>query len=415
MNDVFLIGAFTTPFARFPEVSFQALAAQAVEGVQRDAGLATLEGLGSVHFGNCAMHVFGQANIRGQVALTPLLQRGALPRNTPIINVEGGCATGSLALHGAFLAIASGGAQLALAVGVEKTFVPDAAMLMSIFDQGIDQLAPDAWRAHFAAHAPACGVPFEPSPARILMLDVCALQAGWHMKTWGTTQEQLAFGASKNHAHGAKNPNAQYRKEMSVAEVLADKPVLGPFTRSMCAPISDGAAATLLCSAAHLETLPEETRRRALRLRTVTLAGGAPRGPGEESVTAVAARRAFAAAGLRPRDVDVAEVHDATSFAELAAVEALGFVKAGEGGPYVASGATALGGERPVNTSGGLVSKGHPLGATGLAMVHELALQLRGEAGARQVADAKVAVAENAGGLLTFDEALCAISVLTRP
>lgn len=414
MSDVFVIGAFTTPFARLPEVSFQALATQAVEGALRDSGVPTLEHLASVHFGNCAMHAFGQGNIRGQVALTPMLRSGALPANTPIINVEGGCATGSLALHGAFLAVASGAAPLALAVGVEKTFVPDAAKLMAIFDGGIDQLAPATWREHFAQHAPACGAPFEPSPTRILMLDVCALQAGWHMKTYGTTREQLAFGASKNHAHGAKNPNAQYRKEMSVAEVLADKPVLGPFTRAMCAPISDGAAATLVCSAEHLRRLPAETRRRAVRLRAVALAGGRVRAPHEEGVSAVAARRAFSAAGITADEVNVAEVHDATSFAEIAAVEALGFVKTGEGGPYVAAGATALGGARPVNTSGGLVSKGHPLGATGLAMVHELTLQLRGEAGARQVAGAAVGVAENAGGLITFDEALCAVSVLSR-
>lgn len=413
MNDVFVIGAFTTPFARLPEVSFQTLATQAVEGVRTDAGLTSLEHLASVHFGNCAMHAFGQTNIRGQVALTPMLRSGALPANTPIINVEGGCATGSLALHGAFLAVASG-APLALAVGVEKTFVPDAAKLMAIFDGGIDQLASSEWKEHFARHATACGTVFEPSPARILMLDVCALQALWHMKTYGTTKEQLAFGASKNHAHGAKNPNAQYRKDMSVAEVLADKPVLGPFTRAMCAPISDGAAATLLCSAEHLRTLPEATRKRAVKLRTVTLAGGRVRGAEEESVNTVAARRAYAASGVTAKDVNVAEVHDATSFAEIAAVEALGFVKPGEGGAYVASGATALGGARPVNTSGGLVSKGHPLGATGLAMVHEVTLQLRGEAGARQVAGASVGIAENAGGLITFDEALCAVSVLTR-
>ena len=151
-----------------------------------------------------------------------------------------------------------------------------------------------------------------------------------------------------------------------------------------------------------------------MKLRTVTLAGGRVRGPEEESVNTVAARRAYAASGVSAKDVNVAEVHDATSFAEIAAVEALGFVKQGEGGAYVASGATALGGARPVNTSGGLVSKGHPLGATGLAMVHEVTLQLRGEAGARQVPGASVGVAENAGGLITFDEALCAVSVLTR-
>lgn len=414
MPEVYLVGSFTTPFKRFPEVTHAQLARQAVEGVQRDAGLSSLASLASIHVGNCALHVFGQANIRGQVLLTPLLRDGALPPHVPIINVEGGCATGSLALHGAFSAIASGEAQLSLALGVEKTFIADPAKLMAIFDNGIDQLDPESWRALYARSAEVCGTPFAPTPQRILMLDICALQAGFHMKRYGTTRAQLAFGASKNHAHGAKNPNAQYQKEMSVDEVLADKPVIGPFTRAMCAPISDGAASALLCSSAHLATLPEETRRRAVRVRAVALAGGAFRGPEGEGVSSVAARRAYQAAGITPAHVQVAEVHDATSFAEVTAIEALGFAKEGEGGPYLASGATALGGARPINTSGGLVSKGHPLAASGLAMVHELALQLRGEAGARQVPGAHLALAENAGGLMGFDEALCAVTVLER-
>ena len=171
---------------------------------------------------------------------------------------------------------------------------------------------------------------------------------------------------------GAANPLAQYRFRTSVAEVLADKLVSYPLTRAMCSPIGDGAAAALVCSEALLRTLPAATQQRAVRIAAQALSGGKYRRFDEPGLSRIAADRAYRMAGMVPRDIDLAEVHDATSFCELYQAEMLRFCESGQGGTFVASGATGLGGTLPMNISGGLVSKGHPIGATGLSMIFEL-------------------------------------------
>jgi len=245
-------------------------------------------------------------------------------------------------------------------------------------------------------------------------MDTYAMQAAWHMTAYGTTREQIAIGASKNHAMGALNPKAQYRFEVTPEQVLADREVSWPLTRAMCAPIGDGAAAALLCSARSLPAMPASVRERAVRVRASVLTGGKYRRLDEPSLSRVGAGRAYTRAGIGPLDVDVAEVHDATSFCEIYQAEMLGFCGIGQGGAFVGAGHTMLGGRIPVNLSGGLVSKGHPVGATGLSMIYELTAQLRGECGARQVAGADIALAENGGGVIGFEEAACAITVLQR-
>jgi acetyl-CoA acetyltransferase len=414
MTDVFVIGVATTPFRRWPEATHRELGQQVLDAVERDAGVPLSRAEG-VWFGNCALHVFGQATARGQVVLSGALASGQLEASAPVINVEAGCATGSFALHGAAQAIASGAASIALAIGVEKTFLPNMLeKTKELFDGAMDRLTPEAPTSFYAQAAARHGLPFAPTPDRIALLDVCALQARWHMKTYGTTAEQLAASASKNHTHGAQNPSAQYQKVRSVADVLADKVVLAPLTRSMCAPISDGAAAAVLVSGAALRQLPETVRARAVKLVGLELATGRYRALDEPSVTWRCAQRLYSKTGRTPDDVQVAEVHDATSFSEITAVEGLGFCGRGEGGPFVASGRASAGSARPINLSGGLVSKGHPLAASGLAMVHELVTQLRGEAGARQAKSPRVALWQNAGGLTGFDEAACAVGLLER-
>lgn len=415
MRDVFVLGSSTTRFQRWPDRAHDDLAREAVLAALADAGLTDASALGVALVGNCALHAFGQANIRGQVLLLPMIREGRFPATTPIGNVEAGCATGGLTLHAAWMAVASGQVELALALGVEKTFFPgEPRKVLELLAGGMDQLHPDAWRALYRESAPLCGAAFEPSADRSVLLDVAALNAAWHMKRYGTTAHALAHVAAKNRAHGAKNPAAQVQAAVSVEEVLASPHVIGPFTRAMCAPLSDGAAAVLLCSKEFLARHDGRWNRPAVRLAATVLANGTRQRPDEPPVTKFAALRAYDRAGIRPEDVDVAEVHDATAFAEVAALEALGFCQEGLGGPYSESGATALGGERPVNPSGGLTSKGHPLAASGLAMVHEVALQLRGAAGARQVADAEWGLVHNAGGLVGFDEATSAVSLFQR-
>lgn len=418
MDEVYIIGTACTAFGKHPQRSFHDLVREAYLGVLADAGLgpdsATL--IEQAWFGNCGMGQWGQGGIRGQVCFTPLVQEGLFPERVPMINVEGGCATASMAFHGAWKDVLSGQAEVSLAIGVEKTFFPgDAARTQEIFEGGIDQLDPHEWQAYYRDAGERSGKPFAPHAAGgTVFMDTYAMQAAYHMRRYGTTQRQIAAAASKNHAMGARNPLAQYRFEVSIEQVLADREVSYPLTRSMCSPIGDGAAAALLCSGAALAAMPAQVRERAVRVRASVLTGGKYRDLDEPGLSHLAARKAYAAAGLSPGDIDVAEVHDATSFCEIYQAEMLGWCEPGQGGPFVESGATSLGGRIPVNLSGGLVSKGHPVGATGLSMIHELVLQLRGEAGERQATGAATALAENGGGVIGFDEAACSVIILSR-
>lgn len=404
-----VIGVGLTPFRRWPDRSYPDLAAEAVRAAWSDAGLPDVAALAGVWFGSCALHAWGQPNVRGQVVLRPLVETGELPARVPIANVEAGCATGALALHGALREVQAG-ADLALAVGVDKTWLPDPARIGPLFEGALDQLDPEETRRFYAQAAAEAGLTFDPRPGRSVLLDIGALEANLHARRHGTTPAHLAAIAAKNHTHAVHNERAQTRTAMTAAEVLADKAIVAPFTRAMCAPIGDGAAAVVVASDRWAARHPG----RAVRIRGIGLAGGIRRPLGDPGETATAAARAWDAAGIGPVDVEVAEVHDATAFAELSATEALGFCGPGEGGPYAESGATTLGGARPVNPSGGLESRGHPLAASGLAMVHEVVTQLRAEAGRRQVAGARVGLVHNAGGLVGFDEALCGVAVLSR-
>jgi acetyl-CoA acetyltransferase len=416
MADAWLVGAYSTAFGRLRDRSPKDLAAEAAKGALRDAGFDDALRVEATWFGNCGMWVDGQGSIRGQVCLTPLVRAGWFPERTPVINVEAGCATGSLALHGARLAVLAGECDVALALGVEKTFYPDApTRTAALYEGGIDQYDPEEWREYYRAAGEQAGKPFEPGTDRTIFMDTYAMQACWHMRHFGTTQEQIAIAAAKNHVHGSMNPRAQYRFTMTPQQVLADRPVTYPLTRAMCAPVGDGAAAALVVSDAALASLPESVRERAVRVAAMGLSGGKYRSLDEPGLSQAAARRAYAQAGYGPERVQVAEVHDATSFCEIYQSEMLGFCPPGGGGAFVASGAASLGGRLPINTSGGLVSKGHPVGATGLSMIAELAEQLRGEAGERQVRDAGVALAENGGGVMGFDEAACVVTILEGP
>jgi acetyl-CoA acetyltransferase len=233
------------------------------------------------------------------------------------------------------------------------------------------------------------------------------------MKTFGTTQRQLAAVAAKNHMHSTRNPLAQFQYPMTIDEALAARPVSWPLTLPMCAPISDGAAAAIVCNAQGLKRL---RRARAVRLYASVLrtATDRPADRYDRHLCHLAALEAYERAGVGPQDMSLAEVHDATAFAEIQQTEALGFCAFGEGGPMAESGATSLGGRIPINVSGGLLSRGHPIGATGLAQVHEMVIQLRGEAGARQVEGARFAIAENGGGFNGVEEAVTCITLLGR-
>ena len=415
MKYVYIIGAYATAFGRMPERSLKDMTQEAYLGVLADAGHINGHDIEQAWFGNCGMWTDGQGSIRGQVCLTPLVRAGLFPERVPVINVEGGCATASMALHGAWKDILSGQSHLSLAMGVERTFNPGHPEKTSaLFNGGIDQYDPEEWQSYYSHAGEEAGKAFEPGPDRTMFMDTYAMQAVWHMKRYGTTQRQIAQVAAKNHTIAADNPRAQYRFTMTADEVLADRPVSFPLTRSMCAPIGDGAAAALVCSETYFQSLSPTVQARAVRILASTLTGGKYRRLDEPGLSRLAAQKAYAMAGLKPSDIQVAEVHDASSFCEIYQSEMLGFCEDGQGGMLAETGATALGGRIPINLSGGLVSKGHPVGATGLSMIAELAQQLRGEAGTRQVPDARIALAENGGGVMGFDEAACSIFILGR-
>lgn len=415
MQNAYVIGAFSTPFKRHPEKTLRDLTRDAYVGVLADVGMETGKDIEFGWFGNSMMDYWGQAVVRGQVCFIPLVKDGLFPERVPMINVEGGCATGSMAFHGAWKDVLSGQSNLSLAIGVEKLYDRDAgSKIFPWFNGGTAPFDRQELIEEYQAAAAQIGVDFSPGQDRTLPMDTYAVQAAYHMKKYGTTREQLAFCASKNHFHGSLNPNAQYRFQISPEDVLTDRHVVGPFTRSMCSPIGDGAAALLVCSEDYLKGQPQSVRSRAIRIRASVFAGGKFRRIDEPSLSRIAVDKAYQIAGLTPKDVDVAEVHDATSFSEIFQMEMLRLCGEGEGGPFVASGATTIGGTVPVNTSGGLVSKGHPVGATGLSMLSELVTQLRHEAGDRQVRGATIALQENGGGLLGLEEAACSITILEK-
>lgn len=415
MENIYIIGASSTRFQKWPDKSYKDLTREAYLAVLEDTGLDDGGPIEIAWFGNCGMWTEQQGSVRGQICFTPLVREGLFPERVPMINVEGACATASMALNGAWKEIASGQAEVALAIGVEKTYFPDAPeKTTALYQGGIDVFDPDEWRDYYKAAGDAAGKPFEPGPGRTIFMDTYAMQASYHMKKYGTTQRQIAASAAKNHCNGARNPKAQYSFELTVDQVLEDRPITYPLTRSMCAPIGDGAAAAILCSESYLRSRPKEVQERAVRVAATTLSGGKYRSLDEPGLSRTAAQKAYKMAGLSPEDIDLAEVHDATSFCEIYQCEMMGFAEDGKGGALVESGGTAIGGKIPVNASGGLVSKGHPVGATGLSMIDELVTQLRGEAGERQVEGARRALAENGGGVIGFDEAACSVIILEK-
>jgi acetyl-CoA acetyltransferase len=300
-------------------------------------------------------------------------------------------------VHLAWLAVAAGQADVALAVGAEKLTHPDKARALEAIATAVDlERPPDV-----------LGPDDGDGGSGSRFMEIYAALARQYLDRSGATKRDLAEVAAKASQHGALNPRAQFRTPRSVDEVLESRVIAEPLTLLMCSPIGDGAAALVLCSrefAARLDADPVLVRASVL----VSGDDGTP--PAAER----AARRAYETAGLGPEDLDLVELHDAAAPAELTLYEELGLAEPGAGASLLASGATALGGRVPVNTSGGLLSKGHPIGATGAAQLVELTEQLRGTAGARQVADARIGLAENGGGFLGTDAAAAVVHILER-
>ncbi len=474
VRDVFIVGVYTSKFGKHPVLSVKQLAAEAAHGVLEDAAL-NKQALQSVWFSNSAWGLNGyQHCIRGQVALRPIgidgipitnVENACASGSTALHGAWKDVACGlydvSLALgaeklyqrnkyavFAGFLAgtdveaAASEAARVARVTAEGNAVEPPArdagpsseasrkrkqrtrqlfgARLQTLRDQAVvgiqlgEALGYGQLRALFSAGRGGSGSRRgkggrgDHSP----FMDIYAFVAREHMRKYGSTARQLAVIASKNHWHSSMNPNAQYCFEVTPEEVLADRVVAPPLTRAMCAPIGDGSAAAILMSEHAVDRFG--LRQRAVRVRASVLGSGHDRLPDEPDIGGRLAKLAYDRASVGPGDIGCAEVHDATAFGELHQTEALGFFPKGQGGVAAERGDTRLGGKLPVNPSGGLLSRGHPIGASGLSQIHELVTQLRGEAGPRQVQGVRLALAENGGGALGNEEAAMCIHILER-
>jgi acetyl-CoA acyltransferase len=409
MRDTYIVGVGMTPFGRFPDTPLAALAARAAAEALADANATPVDAQAIV-FANATQGALeGQHGIRGQAALD-----GCGFGHAAVINVENACASASTALNLAHVLVGSEAHDCVLAIGAEKMVMPDAAKSMAAFEGSWDlarrATTIDELLSMGRGVTPPAGS--QPNEPHSVFMDVYAAFSRHHMARFGTTQRQMAAVSAKNHEHSVHNPRSQYRRSFTVDEVLAARPIVWPLTLPMCSPVSDGAAGALVCSRVVAERLGAASR--AIQIRACVLMAGDHRNPDrlEDHVACHAGRRAYEIAGLGPADIDVAECHDATAFGEILQSELLGFFELGGGGSAAERGETRLGGRVPFNPSGGLESKGHPIGATGLAQIFELVSQLRGEAGSRQVEGARIALAENGGGLRGVEEAAVAITIL---
>ena len=389
MRKVVIGGVGMTPFGKFLERNLKSLAEEAVSLALKDARV-SVNDVDRVFFGNAAAGVVtGQEMIRAQSSL----------RNTgldgkPMFNVENACASGSSALNLAWLSVASGQAETALVVGVEKLSHEDKAISFGAFAKAVDLE--------------------EPLPEGVttgtgsLFMDLYAAKARKWMEKTGADASDFARVVVKSRRAGSLNPLAQFRKETSVEEVLASRMVSDPLTLFMCSSIGDGGAAVFICS----EDYAARRDIRPVFIRASSIVSAKADGSGE-LVAVRAANAAYEEAGIGPSDVHVVELHDASAPAELIHYENLGLCAAGDAPKLIRSGDTDIGGRVSVNPSGGLLSRGHPVGATGVAQIVELTQQLRGTAGARQRKGAKVALAENNGGQLAGDSAVALVTILS--
>jgi acetyl-CoA acyltransferase len=412
MRDVAIIGAGMTNFGKFLDRSMKDLAGEAIKGALGSAGIDKSKLEAAVVGNATAGLITGQEMIRGQVVLREIGIGGI-----PVINTENACASSSTAFHVAWMYVASGMYDIALAVGMEKLYHEDKRKSFQAIGAAVDvEWVQQMQAAMKASRGNGGGRPGEtPAPEegagekRSMFMDFYAAFARQHMQKYGTTKEQFARIAVKNHFHGSLNPHAQYREVYTLEDILASPPVAEPLTRLMCSPIGDGAAAAVICSA----DMARQFTSKPVLVRASVLGSGADRAPGEPGITERVAHLAYEMAGVGPEDLNVIEVHDASAPAELVIYEELGLCGPGEGGKLIDSKATYFDGPMPVNTSGGLISKGHPIGATGVAQIYEIFTQLRGEAGDRQVRNPKVGMTENGGGMVKGEAAALAVHILS--
>lgn len=391
-HPVHVAGVGMTPFRRNLKTTLKQLTADAVQAALSDAAVDPIQ-VEAAFFANAiGGSITGQEMVAGQVAL-----RGVGLESIPIYNVENACASASSAFQLGVQSIAAGVHDIVLAVGAEKMSHQDKSKSFAAIGGAADV------ELVFGPEGPASG-------DRSYFMDLYASLALDHMEQYGSTAEDFALVAVKNQRHGAGNNRAQYGGQITVEDVLAAREVVPPLTVPMCSPITDGAAAAVLVS----EKMAEQLGRAGVRVAASVVTSGSRRATDENAVQR-ASRIAFERAGIGPEDVDVAELHDATASAEVKLYEDIGFAAPGQGADLIRQDRTSYGGDVVVNPSGGLLAKGHPIGATGIAQIVEAVEQLRDTAGDRQVRGARWALTQNAGGWVEIDNAAVAVTVLEAP
>ncbi|MCJ7815678.1 MAG: thiolase family protein [Xanthomonadales bacterium] len=406
--NAYIAGVGMTRFGKHLALSLKSLAGEAICEAIEDAGLGNKD-IQAAYMANAAGGVvLGQEMIAGQVALREL----GIGR-IPVINLENACASSSTAFNQACAMVSLGVYDVALVCGFEKLFHEDKRRSFAAFDGAVDTENPAGLVGTLEILAAKAGeaVDFENAgKTRSVFMDIYSLLAKAHMKQYGTTREQFAGVTVKNSFHGSLNPRAQFQQAMSLEEVLTAREIIDPLTLPMCSPIGDGAAALIIVS-------ERKARQMGLQKPVRVLASALVSGwdvEGDESVGAYAAQQAYEIAGLGPKDLSLVELHDASAPSEVIAYDYLGLCEKGQGGRLIEDGSTRLGGRIPVNVSGGLLRKGHPIGASGAAQIVELAEQLMGRSNQRQVENARIGLAHNGGGLIGLDAAATVVSILAR-
>ncbi|MEW6377728.1 MAG: thiolase family protein [Thermodesulfobacteriota bacterium] len=382
MRDVFVIGVGMTQFGKFPERSLSDLGKEACWLAMKDAGVRP-DRIQAAYCGNALGSYLQRENGIGQSVLWQVGIRGI-----PVMNIENACASGSSAFREAWMGVAAGLYDVAIAVGVEKTVMKKGALL-DVGDAELEAKIGDVFPGLFA------------------------MRAQRHMYEYGTTLEQMAKVSVKNHHNGCLNPYAQYQKELTVEEVLHSPMIADPLTLLSCCPNSDGAAAAIVASREVVKMLSAKP----VKVLASILGTGLYHNKKDMALFDLdfkVSKEAYEMAGVGPEDIDLTEVHDAFTIAEIMHYEGLGFCRVGEGGRLIDEGETEIKGRIPVNPSGGLLAKGHPVGASGIAQIAEIVWHLRGEAGARQVANARIGLSHMMGGGKEGDVGACTVHILER-
>lgn len=382
MREVYIIGAGMTPFGKHPDKSLKDLGREACLNAMRDAGVVPKE----IEAGYCG-NALAPA-IQGETGVGQNVFWEVGINEIPIVNVENACATGSTALREGWMAVAGGFYDLVIVAGVEKTVMPKGSML-NVGAGELETKLGDVFPGQFA------------------------LIAQKHMERYGTSLEQLAKVSVKNHFNGTLNPYAQFQKRLTIEDVLRSPMIADPLTLYSCCPNSDGAAALVLSSRKEVGKATHPPIRIAASVLTTGTYDNL-RDITSWEIEKRAAEQAYQMSSLGPEDVDVAEVHDAFTISEIIHCEDLRLCAPGEGGRLIEEGATSLEGRIPINPSGGLLAKGHPIGASGVAQVIEIVWQLRGEAGRRQVENPQVGLAQIMGGYKEWDTKACTVHILVR-